>query len=146
MPLIRYRTRDITTLIEEPCPCGRTSRKMRRVTGRTDDMLIIRGVNVFPSQIESVLMRVEGTEPHYVIVVDRSGTMDDLEIRVEVCRENFSDEVRKLEDLRQRISHELFSVLGLHAKISLMEPKSIERSLGKAVRVIDSRATASKKA
>ncbi len=146
MPLLRYRTRDITSLIEEPCPCGRTSRKMRRVTGRTDDMLIIRGVNVFPSQIESVLMSVEGTEPHYVIVVDRSGTMDDLEIRVEVCRENFSDEIRKLEELRQRIRHEIHSVLGLHATISLMEPKSIERSLGKAVRVIDSRATANKKA
>lgn len=139
MPLIRYRTRDITSLIEEPCPCGRTLRKMRRVTGRTDDMLIIRGVNVFPSQIESVLMSVEGTEPHYVIVVDRRGTMDDLEIRVEVCQENFSDEVRKLEDLRQRIRQEIHSVLGLHATIVLVEPKSIERSMGKAVRVIDNR-------
>ncbi len=139
IPLIRYRTRDITSLIEEPCPCGRTLRRIRRLTGRTDDMLIIRGVNVFPSQIESVLMGIEGTEPHYMIIVDRQGTMDDLEIRVEVCQENFSDEVRKLEDLRRRIRHEIHSVLGLHATIVLAEPKSIERSAGKAVRVIDKR-------
>ena len=139
IPLIRYRTRDITSLIEEPCPCGRTLRRIRRLTGRTDDMLIIRGVNVFPSQIESVLMGIEGTEPHYMIIVDRQGTMDDLEIRVEVCQENFSDEVRKLEDLRRRIRHEIQSVLGLHATIVLVEPKSIERSVGKAVRVIDKR-------
>ncbi|NCC50400.1 MAG: phenylacetate--CoA ligase [Spartobacteria bacterium] len=139
IPLIRYRTRDITSLEEAVCACGRTSRRMARVTGRTDDMLIIRGVNVFPSQIESVLMKVEGTEPHYLIVVDKSGAMDELEIKVEVSPEIFSDEVRQLEDLKKRINVEMASVLGLHAKITLVEPKSIERSMGKAKRVIDAR-------
>jgi phenylacetate-CoA ligase len=139
IPLIRYRTRDITRLHEEICPCGRTARRMERVSGRTDDMLIIRGVNVFPTQIESVLMRVEGTEPHYVILVDKSGVMDELEIRVEVSSEIFSDEVRKLEQLKNRINTEMQSVLGLTAKIVLVEPKSIERSMGKSKRVIDTR-------
>jgi phenylacetate-CoA ligase len=139
IPLIRYRTRDITHLDEAACPCGRTSRRMARVSGRTDDMLIIRGVNVFPSQIESVLMKVEGTEPHYVIVVDKSGVMDELEIRVEVSQDIFSDEVRKLEELKRRIDEEIRAMLGLNARITLVEPKSIERSMGKAKRVIDAR-------
>jgi phenylacetate-CoA ligase len=139
-PLIRYRTRDISSLDETACPCGRTSRRMARVTGRTDDMLIIRGVNVFPSQIESVLMKVEGVEPHYVIVVDKTGSLDELEIKVEVSDRVFSDEVKKLEDLRRRIHEEMRSVLGVGAKITLVEPKTIERSLGKAKRVIDQRA------
>ena len=139
IPLIRYRTRDITLLNEELCPCGRTSRRMQRVSGRTDDMLIIRGVNVFPTQIESVLMSVEGTEPHYLIVVDKSGVMDELEIRVEVSPELFSDEVRKLEQLKRDINREIQSVLGLTANIVLVEPKSIERSMGKSTRVVDAR-------
>ncbi|MBU1694631.1 MAG: phenylacetate--CoA ligase [Verrucomicrobia bacterium] len=138
-PLLRYRTRDISSLDESACPCGRTSRRMARITGRTDDMLIIRGINVFPSQIETVLMKVEGIEPHYLIVVDKTGALDELEIKVEVSEQLFSDEVRKLEALRQRIFEEMRSVLGLNAKITLVEPKTIERSLGKAKRVIDKR-------
>ena len=138
-PLIRYRTRDISTLMREPCPCGRTLVRMGRVTGRTDDMLIIRGVNVFPSQIESVLMAIEGTEPHYEIVVDKRGVLDELEIKVEVSAEVFSDEVKRLEDLRSRIQGEIESVLGISAVVRLVEPKSIPRSEGKAKRVIDKR-------
>jgi phenylacetate-CoA ligase len=139
IPLIRYRTRDLSLLDESKCPCGRTVRRMERITGRTDDMLIIRGVNVFPSQIEHVLMKVEGVEPHYVIVVDKTGTLDELEIKVEVSEQVFSDEIKKLESLRKRISEEMRSVLGVSAKITLVEPKSIERPLGKAKRVIDIR-------
>lgn len=138
-PVLRYRTRDITRLIEEPCGCGRTSVRMERVSGRTDDMLIIRGVNVFPSQIEDVLMRFAGAEPHYLIVVDKRGAMDELEVQVEVSEGTFSDEVKELEDLRARIAHEVESVLGVRAAIKLVEPRSIERSIGKAKRVVDKR-------
>lgn len=138
-PLLRYRTRDISMLIDEPCPCGRTSRRMARIMGRTDDMLIIRGVNVFPSQIEHVLMKVEGVEPHYLIVVDKTGALDELEIKVEVSEQIFSDEIKQLERLRDRIAEEIRSVLGLSAKITLVEPRTIERSIGKAKRVIDRR-------
>ena len=138
-PLLRYRTRDISMLSEDPCPCGRTIRRMQRVTGRTDDMLIIRGVNVFPSQIEHLLMKVEGVEPHYVIVVDKTGALDELEIKVEVSESLFSDEIKKLEALRKRIHEEVRSVLGITAKITLVEPRTIERGLGKAKRVIDVR-------
>lgn len=139
LPLIRYRTRDITSITREPCPCGRTLTRMQRVSGRTDDMLIIRGVNVFPSQIESVLLEIEETEPHYLIIVDRKDTMDEMEIQVEVNEKVFSDEIRRLEELRKRIAYEMYSTLGLTAKITLVEPKSIERSQGKAKRVIDKR-------
>jgi phenylacetate-CoA ligase len=139
LPLIRYRTRDITSLTHEPCACGRTLARMQRVSGRTDDMLIIRGVNVFPSQIESVLLQIEEAEPHYMIIVDRKDTMDELEIQVEVSEKVFSDEIRRLEDLRKRIAFEIYSTLGLTAKITLVEPKTIERSQGKAKRVIDKR-------
>ncbi len=139
LPLLRYRTRDITRLMRAPCPCGRTLVRMERVSGRTDDMLIIRGVNVFPSQIESVLLEIEGTEPHYLIVVDRRENMDELEIQVEVNERVFSDEVRGLEALRQKVASEIFSILGLTAKVTLVEPRSIERSQGKAKRVIDKR-------
>ena len=135
IPLIRYRTRDISCLDEKACPCGRTSRRMERISGRTDDMLIIRGVNVFPSQIESVLMRVEGVEPQYLIIVDKTGTLAELEIKVEVSEEIFSDEIKKLESLQRRIFEEMRSVLGISAKITLVEPKAIERGLGKAKRV-----------
>lgn len=135
IPLIRYRTRDIASLNDKACPCGRTSRRMDRVSGRTDDMLIVRGINVFPSQIESVLMKIEGVEPQYLILVDKTGTLAELEIKVEVSEKMFSDEIKKLEALQKRIFEEMRSVLSLSAKITLVEPKSIERGLGKAKRV-----------
>ncbi|MEW6378260.1 MAG: phenylacetate--CoA ligase [bacterium] len=138
-PVIRFRTRDITVLNPEPCECGRTLVRMRRVTGRTDDMLIIRGVNVFPSQIEDVLVRIEGVSPHYLIVVDRKGTLDDIEIRVEVAEGNLFDEIKKFEEMERKIKNELESVLGINTRIKLMEPHAIERSMGKAVRVQDRR-------
>ena len=140
LPLIRYRTHDITRLIRGKCECGRTLVRMDRVTGRSDDMLIIRGVNVFPSQIESVLVSIEGTEPHYEIVVDKRGVLDELEIRVEVTQEVFSDEIKTLEKLRSRIQNEIESTLGVHAAVHLVEPHTIPRSEGKAKRVIDKRA------
>ncbi len=140
LPLLRYRTRDITYLDASPCPCGRSFARMHRVMGRTDDMLIIRGVNVFPSQIETVLIETEGTEPHYQIVVDRApGAMDNLEVWVEVSPDTISDEVRALENLERKIAAELHSVLGISLKVKLVEPKSIARSEGKAKRVIDRR-------
>jgi phenylacetate-CoA ligase len=139
MPLIRYRTRDITVLDEEPCPCGRTHVRMKRVRGRSDDMLIIRGVNVFPSQIETVLMQIEGISPHYQIIVEREGGLDLLEVQVEVSEELFSDRIRGLEELQEVIQAEIESYLGIGVKVMLMEPRSIARSEGKAVRVIDNR-------
>jgi len=140
LPLLRYRTRDITFLDDSKCACGRTCVRMHRVMGRTDDMLIIRGVNVFPSQIESVLMETEGTQPHYLIVVDRRpGQMDDLEIWVEVSSDLAADEVKTMEKLESRISAELQSLLGISLKVKLVEPKTIARSEGKAKRVIDRR-------
>ena len=138
-PLLRYRTRDISVLTEEKCECGRTFVRMDRVMGRTDDMLIIRGVNVFPSQIESVLLNFGETEPHYLLVVDRQGTLDTLEVLVEVSEKMFSDEVRKMEELERKLGHEIASLLGISAKIKLVEPKTIPRSEGKAKRVIDKR-------
>lgn len=138
-PLIRYRTRDITSLSREKCPCGRTLVKMGRLKGRTDDMLIIRGVNVFPSQIESVLLSIGKTAPHYQLVVDRIKNLDTLEVHVEMSGELFSDEVRKLDTVEQNISKAIYSALGLSAKVKLVEPKTIERSEGKAKRVIDKR-------
>ena len=139
LPVIRYRTRDISSLNYDLCPCGRTHVRMNKVLGRTDDMIIIRGVNVFPSQIESVLMEIGDTEPHYLLVADRIGNLDSLEVWVEVSNKLFSDEVRKLEDLRQRITREIQGTLGLTAKVKLVEPKTIERSEGKAKRIIDRR-------
>lgn len=139
LPLIRYRTRDISILYPEPCICGRTHIRMNRVMGRTDDMLIIRGVNVFPSQIESVLLEIGDTEPHYQLIVDRDGNLDDLEIWVEVSEKLFSDEVRKLEELGAKIKREILSTLGISARIKLVEPKTITRSEGKAKRVVDRR-------
>jgi phenylacetate-CoA ligase len=136
IPLIRYRTRDISRLQDAPCPCGRTFRRIERLSGRTDDMLIIRGVNVFPSQIESVLMKIEGVEPNYLIVVDRTGVLADIEVKVEVSERLFSDEVKQLEALRRRIGEEMRSVLSLNAKITLVEPKSLERAAGKVQRVV----------
>lgn len=139
LPLIRYRTHDIATLYAEKCKCGRTLVRMSKPRGRTDDMLIIRGVNVFPSQIESVLLKCGEVAPHYVLIVDRAGTLDTLEIMVEMSADFFSDEVREIEALENRIRRDVESVLGITAKIRLVEPKSIERSEGKAKRIIDKR-------
>ena len=138
-PVIRFRTKDIVSLNPEPCDCGRTLVRMSRVTGRSDDMLIVRGVNVFPSQIESVLLAIEGVEPHYMIVVDRQHVFksDELEIWVEVSEEVFSDEMQKMEKLEQRLREEMDSVLGISAHIKLVEPKTIARTEGKAKRVVD---------
>ena len=139
-PLIRYRTRDITYLTREPCACGRTSVKMHRLMGRTDDMLIIRGVNVFPTQIEEILIQLEETEPHYQIVVDRGlKHMDEVEVWVEVQEKVFSDETRILEHLREKIQREIKDRLGITARVKLVEPKTIQRSEGKAQRVVDRR-------
>ena len=138
-PLIRYRTRDISVLYPQPCVCGRTHVRMERVSGRSDDMLIIRGVNVFPSQIESVLMNVQGVEPHYLLIVDRQGNLDTLEVRVEVNEKGFSDEVKELQVLGRRIEKDIKDLLGVTAAVKLVEPKSIQRSEGKAQRVIDKR-------
>ena len=140
-PLIRYRTRDITYIYSEPCKCGRTTRRIHRLFGRTDDLLIIRGVNVFPSQIENALIEIQGVEPNYLIIVDRNPEthLDEAELQVEVSAESFSDETRNLENLRTLIGATLKSKLGINMKIKLVEPKTIERSTGKAKRVIDKR-------
>ncbi len=139
LPVLRYRTRDISTIIDEPCSCGRTHLRIKRISGRTDDMVIIRGVNVFPSQIESVLLEIGQTEPHYQLIVDRVGNLDILEVWVEVSAEVFSDEIRRLEELGRTIRSAIESTLGLSVNVKLVEPKSIERSEGKAKRVIDKR-------
>jgi len=139
IPLIRYRTRDITALHPETCSCGRTLVRMEKVLGRSDDMLIIRGVNVFPSQIESVLVEIADVLPHYQIVVDRVENIDTLEVQVEVSADLFSDEVKRLESLGKKIKHEIQSVLGISVDVTLVEPKTIPRSEGKAKRVIDNR-------
>ncbi|MFZ5775041.1 MAG: phenylacetate--CoA ligase family protein [Thermodesulfobacteriota bacterium] len=138
-PVIRYRTKDICQLIPDVCTCGRTFYRMPKVTGRTDDMLIIRGVNVFPSQIEEVIMAVEGVEPHYQLVVTRDGSLDNIEVQVEVSEQIFSDEVKSLEKLSKRLQTEIKDLLGITCKIKLVEPKTIQRSEGKAKRVIDNR-------
>lgn len=138
-PVIRYRSRDITRLYRTSCSCGRTLVKMEKVTGRSDDMLIIRGVNVFPTQIEAVLMEVEGTEPHYQIIVDRKDALDDIEVMIEVNERIFSDELKVMNQLAARIKQRMQSVLGISAKITLVEPKTLARSEGKAVRVVDKR-------
>jgi phenylacetate-CoA ligase len=139
LPVIRYRTGDVTSLTEETCLCGRTHVRMNKVTGRTDDMIIVRGVNVFPTQVESILLEVGETEPYYQLVVTREGSLDMLEIRVEVSEKMFSDRIKRLEELEDTIRTRVESVLGINAKIRLVEPRSIPRSEGKAVRVIDKR-------
>ncbi|MDR0761367.1 MAG: phenylacetate--CoA ligase [Treponema sp.] len=140
-PLLRYRTRDITYFMREPCTCGRTTIRMHRLFGRTDDMLIIRGVNVFPSQIEHALIEIEGTEPQYLIVLTRGESrLDEVELQVEVKQEFFSDETRGLENLRAKIESVMKSKLQIGVRVKLVEPKTIERSIGKAKRVIDKRA------
>jgi phenylacetate-CoA ligase len=138
-PLLRYRTRDITCILPDACPCGRTTRRIARLMGRTDDMLIIRGVNVFPSQIEDVLVRVKGVLPQYLITVDRQGNLDTMEIQIEIGNDAFTDKIKTLEALRADLQHRLKTVLNVGAKVKLCEPGSIERTLGKAVRVRDLR-------
>ncbi|NLF30598.1 MAG: phenylacetate--CoA ligase [Planctomycetes bacterium] len=139
MPVLRYRTRDIAALDRSQCPCGRTTVRMSRVVGRTDDMLIVRGVNVFPSLIEEALLRVEGTAPHYLIEVDRPGTLDEVDVYVEIRAEDFSDRMSRMQELRDRITREIHSVAGIRVTVHLVEPQTLERSVGKAVRVIDHR-------
>ena len=141
-PVIRYRSRDITRLYHDGCPCGRTHVKMDKVTGRSDDMLIIRGINVFPSQIEAILMQTQGAEPHYQIIVDREKAMDIIEIQVEVTRGMLSDEIKQMQMIKTALQQRIKSSLGISAKITLAEPNSLERSLGKAQRVIDRRKAA----
>lgn len=139
LPLIRYRTRDIATINKGMCRCGRTFARMSKPMGRSDDMLIIRGVNVFPSQIEEVLMKTEGVAPHYQIIVDRINNKDMLDVLVEVSNKDLTDEIKSLEALSKKVSAEILSVLGIKANIKLVEPKTIARSEGKSVRVIDKR-------
>jgi phenylacetate-CoA ligase len=139
IPLIRFRTRDICSLIEEPCECGRTFIRMTKPHGRTDDMLIIRGVNVFPSQVEAILMEMEETAPHYQLVITRDSALDELEIQVEVNESFLSDEMKKMREIEEKIRQKVRARLGLTAYIRLVEPKTIERSVGKAKRVIDKR-------
>ncbi len=139
-PLLRYRTRDITRLIPGQCECGRTSIRMERIMGRTDDMLIVRGVNVFPSQIEEVLVNIEGVEPHYQIVIERDGALDELEVHVEMNERLISDEIKGLEQAERKIKDDIESMLGIKVGVRLVEPKTIARSEGKAKRVIDKRA------
>lgn len=139
MPLLRYRTRDIATVTSAPCPCGRTTHRMSRVIGRSDDMLIIKGVNVFPSQVEEALLRVEGTAPHYLIEVDRPHIMDEVIVHVEIRPEDFSSEMRQMQRLRDRIDREIQSVTGIRMEVKLVEPQTLERFGGKAKRVIDRR-------
>ena len=139
LPLIRYRTRDIATINKGMCRCGRTFARMSKPMGRSDDMLIIRGVNVFPSQIEEVLMKTKGVAPHYQIIVDRINNKDMLDVLVEVSNKDLTDEIKSLEALSKKVSAEILSVLGIKANIKLVEPKTIARSEGKSVRVIDKR-------
>lgn len=139
LPIIRYRTRDLSALNRSLCECGRTHVRMKKILGRSDDMVIIRGVNVFPSMVESVLLNIPGVAPHYLLVADRRGNLDELEVHVEVSESVFSDEVRKMENLGLQISKDLESALGIAVRVRLVEPKTIERSEGKARRVIDKR-------
>ncbi len=139
IPVIRYRTRDICTLKTGPCPCGRTSIRMSKVSGRSDDMIIIRGVNVFPSQVEEVLLEMKGVLPHYQLVIHHEGAMDRLEVRVEVSEQFFFDEMKKLQEMEKALERKLENLLGLRAGVKLVEPKTIERSEGKAKRVVDMR-------
>jgi len=141
MPMIRYRTRDITSILPERCSCGRTLRRIRRIGRRSDDMFIIRGVNVYPSQVEAALLAVEGTLPHCQIILTREQGLDQITVEVEVTSEVFSDKIRALEDVRERLAHAIEHILGIRVGLRLVEPRSIERSQGKAKRVIDRRNT-----
>lgn len=137
--MIRYRTRDLSRLIAEPCACGRTIRRLQRISARSDDMLIIRGVNLYPSQIETALLSVESTLPHYQIVITREADLDQVEVQVEVTAAHFTDEVKALEALQKRISDAIERVANIRARIRLVEPNTLKRSEGKAKRVVDLR-------
>ena len=139
MPLLRYRTRDICRFIPEPCKCGRTCIRMTKVMGRSDDMMIIRGVNVYPSQVETALLEVEGIMPHYQLVLKKRGVMDDLEVHVEVDEKIFKDEMKELHDLEVRLSNHLKHRLQISPKVVLVEPKTFERTAGKSKRILDLR-------
>ena len=139
MPLLRYRTRDLTALHYDTCSCGRTLVRMDRILGRSDDMLIIRGVNVFPTQIESVILEMAEFEPHYLLIVGRENNTDTMELQVEVRPDFYSDEINRMLALKKKLAGRLQSVLGLGVNVKLVEPRSIERSVGKAKRVIDNR-------
>ena len=139
MPMIRYRTRDITSILTEPCACGRTVRRIRRIGRRSDDMFIIRGVNVFPSQIETALLEVEGTLPHYQIILTRQGGLDEMEVQIEVTAEVFTDTIRAMENLQAKLSQAIEHTVGIRAAVRLVEPHTVQRSEGKAKRVIDKR-------
>lgn len=139
IPLIRYRTKDLTSIDHSPCECGRTSARISRFKGRVDDMLIIRGVNVFPSQVEAALVNVEEVTPHYMMIVDRVNNLDTLELQVEIDQKFYTDEVKAIEALTKKIAHILQQALGINAKVKIVEPQSLVRSEGKAVHVIDKR-------
>jgi phenylacetate-CoA ligase len=139
LPLLRYRTRDLSVLDTETCKCGRTHARMAKPMGRTDDMLIIRGVNVFPSQIEEVLLKVKEIEPHYLIVVDSKNYLDTIELWVEVSEDIFSEKMNDLENFESSIEHKLYSAIGINIDVKLKEPKTVARSEGKAKRVVDRR-------
>lgn len=139
LPLIRYRTKDLTSISYEKCQCGRTIPRISRFKGRSDDMLIIRGVNVFPSQVEAALLEIGETSPHYMMIVDRVNNLDTLEVQVEVEERFFSDEIRELEKLTKQIASAIQHAIGLAVKVKLVEPRTIERSMGKTVHVIDRR-------
>jgi phenylacetate-CoA ligase len=141
IPLIRYGTRDVVSIRYEKCRCGRTSPRISKIKGRTDDMIVVRGINVFPSQIEHVLVGIEGTQPHYQIIVDRQAhKLDEVEVLVEVEQRFFSDEIKRLNEIRDKIRKEIENVLSIGVKVTLVEPKTIERSMGKSKRIIDKRA------
>ena len=139
MPLLRYRTKDLCTLHDEECACGRKSVRMGRIVGRSDDMLIIRGINVFPSQVESVILEMNEFEPQYLLVVERKGNLDTLQVQVEVRKDYFSDDIGRMLAMKKRLADRLKSVLSIAADVKLMEPNSIARSEGKSKRVIDNR-------
>ena len=138
-PVLRYRTRDITYLKREKCKCGRTSVRMNKILGRTDDMLIVRGVNVFPSQIEEALLKIDNVEPHYQIIVDRKGTLDGIEVDVEMSNELYALKGKDLSAKEKKIEEAVYTYLDIHSKVKLVEPKTIPRSMGKSKRVIDKR-------
>jgi phenylacetate-CoA ligase len=139
VPMIRFRTRDITSFVPGECPCGRTGRRIDRIKGRTDDMIKVRGVMLFPYQIEQCILEVQGVEPHYQIILTRPHHLDEIEVQVEMSKETFSDEVRAIEELRRRLEKKIEETVGIRVKVTLVEPKSLPRSEGKAKRVIDKR-------
>ena len=139
MPMLRFRTRDITTIHREPCSCGRTVARIERIKGRTDDMIKVRGVMLFPYQIEQAILEVQGVEPHYQIVLTRPHYLDEIEVQVEMSKEVFSDDVKTIENLRKKLERRIEETVGVRVKVTLVEPKSIPRSEGKAKRVIDKR-------